>query len=134
MDQALEQVAEWVAQELNPGLNPDASAELDRAADVLQEAVRKCTRSLVQDRKLAEVFLRNRRDQTTALGRRWTVLTGSLRERMRQIVVQVRPDITASDAALHADVAYEPRPGRGARPTPAGYARVARRSIRILAQ
>jgi hypothetical protein len=104
MDQALEQVAEWVAQELNPGLNPDASAELDRAADVLQEAVRKCTRSLVQDRKLAEVFLRNRRDQTTALGRRWTVLTGSLRERMRQIVVQVRPDITASDAALHAEL------------------------------
>jgi len=104
MDQALEQVAEWVARELNPGLTPDSSAELDRAADVLQEAVRKCTGSLVRDRKVAEVFLRNRRDQTTALGRRWTVLTGSLRERMRQIVVQVRPDITASDAALHAEL------------------------------
>ncbi len=104
MDQALEQVAEWVAQELDPRLNPDASAELDRAADVLQEAVRKCTRSLVQDRKVAEVFLRNRRDQTNALGRRWTVLTGSLRERMRQIVVQVRPEITGSDAALHAEL------------------------------
>jgi AcrR family transcriptional regulator len=104
MDQALEQVAEWVARELNPGLTPDSSAKLDRAADVLQEAVRKCTGSLVRDRKVAEVFLRNRRDQTTALGRRWTVLTGSLRERMRQIVVQVRPDITASDAALHAEL------------------------------
>ncbi|MBW2685396.1 MAG: TetR/AcrR family transcriptional regulator [Deltaproteobacteria bacterium] len=42
MDQALEQVAEWVAQELSPGLDPEASAELDRAADVLEEAVRKC--------------------------------------------------------------------------------------------
>lgn len=104
MDQALEQVAEWVAEELSPGLEPEASAELDRAADVLEQAVRKCTRSLVRDRKLAEVFLSNRRDQTSALGRRWTVLTGSLRERMRQIVVRVRPDVTPADAALHAEL------------------------------
>ncbi len=104
MDQALEQVAEWVAEELSPGLNPEASAEVDRAADVLEEAVRKCTRSLVHDRKMAEVFLSNRRDQTTALGKRWTVLTGSLRERMRQIVVQVRPDVSPADAALHAEL------------------------------
>ena len=104
MDQALEQVAEWVAEELSPGLNPEASAELDRAADVLEEAVRKCTRSLVHDRKMAEVFLSNRRDQTSALGRRWSVLTGSLRERMRQIVVKVRPDVAPADAALHAEL------------------------------
>jgi len=104
MDQALEQVAEWVAQELSPGLNPEASAELDRAAEVLEEAVRKCTRSLVHDRKIAEVFLSNRRDQTSALGRRWSVLTGSLRERMRQIVVRVRPDATPADTALHAEL------------------------------
>jgi AcrR family transcriptional regulator len=104
MNQALEQVAEWVAQELGPGLHPDASAELDRAADVLEQAVRQCTRSLVRDRKMAEVFLNNRRDQTSALGRRWSVLTGSLRERMRQIVVQVRPDVASADAALHAEL------------------------------
>ena len=104
MDQALEQVAEWVAQELGAGLHPDTSAELDRAADVLEEAVRKCIRSLVRDRKMAEVFLSNRRDQTTALGRRWSVLTGSLRERMRQIVVRVSPDVAPSDAALHAEL------------------------------
>ena len=104
MDQALEQVAEWVAQELSPGLNPEASAELVRAAEVLEEAVRKCTRSLVRDRKVAEVFLRNRMDETSALGRRWGVLTGSLRERMRQIVVQVGPSITPADAALHAEL------------------------------
>jgi len=104
MDQALEQVAEWVAEELSPGLNPETSAEVDRAADVLEEAVRRCTRSLVRDRKMAEVFLSNRRDQTTALGRRWTVLTGSLRERMRQIVVQVRPEVSPADAALHAEL------------------------------
>ena len=104
MGQALEQVAEWVAQELSPGLNPKASAELNRAADVLEEAVLKCARSLVRDRKVAEVFLRNRRDQTSALGRRWSVLTGSLRERMRQIVVQVRPDIAPQEAALHAEL------------------------------
>ena len=104
MDQALEQVAEWVAQELSPGLDPEASAELDRAADVLEEAVRKCTRSLVRDRKVADVFLSNRRDQTSALGRRWSVLTGSLRERMRQIVVQVNPDLVPSDAAVHAEL------------------------------
>jgi AcrR family transcriptional regulator len=104
MDQALEQVAEWVAQELSPALNPQKSAELDRAAEVLEEAVRKCTRSLVRDRKVAEVFLSNRRDQTSALGRRWSVLTGSLRERMRQIIVQVSPEISASEASLHAEL------------------------------
>jgi AcrR family transcriptional regulator len=104
MDQALEQVAEWVAQELSPGLDPEASAEFDRAADVLEEAVRKCTRSLVRDRKVAEVFLRNRRDQTSALGRRWSVLTGSFRERMRQIVVQVNPEVAPSDAAVYAEL------------------------------
>jgi AcrR family transcriptional regulator len=104
MDQALEQVAEWVAQELGPGLHPDASAELDRAADVLQQAVCESTRSLVRDRRMAEVFLNNRRDQTSALGRRWSVLTGSLRERMRQIVVQVRPNASPSEAALHAEL------------------------------
>ncbi len=104
MGQALEQVAEWVAEELGPGLNPEASAELDRAAEVLEEAVRKCTRSLVRDRKLAEVFLSHRRDQSSALGRRWSLLTGSLRERMRQIVVQLRPELAPADAALHAEL------------------------------
>jgi len=104
MDQALEQVADWVAEELGPGLNPEASAELDRAAEVLEEAVRKCTRSLVRDRKLAEVFLSHRRDQSSALGRRWSLLTGSLRERMRQIVVQLRPELAPADAALHAEL------------------------------
>lgn len=104
MDQALEQVAEWVAQELGPGLDAKASADLDDAAEVLQQAVLKCTSSIVRDRKVAEVFLRNRRDQTSALGRRWTVLGDSLRERMRQIVLQVRPDIAPADAVLHAEL------------------------------
>jgi len=66
--------------------------------------LRKCTRSLVRDRKVAEVFLRNRRDQTSALGRRWSVLTGSFRERMRQIVVQVNPEVAPSDAAVYAEL------------------------------
>lgn len=104
MDQALEQVANWVAEELSPGFEPGASAELDRAADVLEEAVLKCTRSLVRDRKVADVFLRSRRDETSVLGRRWIALTAALRERMREIVVQVRPDIAAPDAALHAEL------------------------------
>ncbi len=104
MDQALEQLAEWVADELSPGLSPDVPEEVDRAADALQEAVVKCTRALVQDRRIADAFLRNRRDLTSALGRRWTVLTGGLRERMRQIIVLVRRDIPPSDAALHAEL------------------------------
>jgi AcrR family transcriptional regulator len=104
MDQALEQVAEWVAQELSDGFGRVDSEEAERAADVLQQAVLRCTQSLVRDRKVAEVFLRNRRDQTSALGRRWTLLTDTLRERMSQIVVQVRPSICAADAALHAEL------------------------------
>ena len=104
MDQALEQVAEWVASELGPAFEPAMSPESDRAAQVLEEAVSKCTGSLVEEPKVAEVFLSNRRDQTTALGRRWTVLAVGLRARMRQMVVQVRPDATPADAALHADM------------------------------
>lgn len=104
MDQALEQVAEWVAQELSPSFDVETSVEADRVADVLQQAVFKCTRSLVRDRKVAEVFLRNRRNPTSALGRRWILLTSSLRDRMRQIVLQVRPDIAPADAALHSEL------------------------------
>lgn len=104
MDQALEQVAEWVAEELGPSFSAEGLAEAERASDVLQEAVFKCTTSLVRDRRLAEVFLRNRRDQTSALGRRWTLLTNSLRDRMTEIVTQVRPDISQEDAALHSEL------------------------------
>jgi AcrR family transcriptional regulator len=104
MNQALEQVAEWVAQELNPSFDAKAPVETDQAADVLQQSIFKCTRSLVRDRKVAEVFLRNRRDQTSALGRRWTLLTASLRDHMREIVLQVRPDIAPADAALHSEL------------------------------
>jgi AcrR family transcriptional regulator len=104
MDQALEQVAEWVAQELSEGFGAGDAAEAERAADVLQQAVLKCTASLVRDRQIAEVFLRNRRDQTSALGRRWTLLTGSLRDRMHQIVLQVRPGMPETDATLHSEL------------------------------
>lgn len=104
MDQALEQVADWVAEELGPSFDRRGAVETDRAADVLQEAVAQCTRALVSDRKVAEVFLRSRRDQTSPLGLRWTLLTGNLRDRMGQIVFQIRPDIAPSDAALHADL------------------------------
>ncbi len=104
MDQALEQVAEWVAQELSDGFGGDVPEEAERAADVLQQAVLRCTQSLVRDRKVAEVFLRNRRDQTSALGRRWTLLTDTLRERMNQIVVQVRPSMSPADAELHSEL------------------------------
>jgi AcrR family transcriptional regulator len=104
MDQALEQVADWVSQELGSNFASTNVEEAERAADVLQEAVLKSTQSLVRDRKVAEVFLRSRRDQTSPLGRRWTLLTSSLRERMKQIVLQVRSDITQADAALHAEL------------------------------
>ena len=104
MDQALEQVAEWVAQELGPTFGGTVSVEPDRAADVLQQAVLKSTRALVRDRKVAEVFLRNRRDQTSALGIRWVVLTETLRGRMQEIVTQVRGDIAPQDAALYAEL------------------------------
>ena len=104
MDQALEQVADWVAEELGPSFDRRGAVEADRAADVLQEAVAQCTRALVRDRKVAEVFLRSRRDQTSPLGLRWTLLTSNLRDRMGQIVFQIRPDIAPGDAALHADL------------------------------
>ena len=56
MDQALEQVADWVALELGPAFEPELSPERDRAAEVLEQAVFRCTRSLVEDTKVAEVF------------------------------------------------------------------------------
>ncbi len=104
MDQALEQVAEWVAEELDPSFSGAVSVESERAADVLQQAVLKSTRALVRDRKIAEVFLRSRRDQTSALGARWVLLTETLRGRMQQIVTQVRGDIAPQDAALYAEL------------------------------
>lgn len=106
MDQALEEVAESVAQELGPSFDaqPRMDVDADRPADVLHKALLRCTRALVQDRKVAEVFLSNRRDQTSALGARWTSLTDALRARMQQIVTQVRPTIAPDEAALHAEL------------------------------
>jgi AcrR family transcriptional regulator len=104
MDQALEQVAEWVADELGPSFDRRSAIEGERAANVLQESVAQCTRALVRDRKVAEVFLRSRRDQSSPLGVRWSILTSNLRDRMGQIVFRIRPDITPADAELHADL------------------------------
>ena len=104
MDQALEQVADWVADELAPGFDSNTSAETDRATDVLQAALSKCVGSIVRDRKVAEVFLSSRRDSSSALGKRWTLLTATLRTRMRDIVLQARPDIAPADAALHSEL------------------------------
>jgi AcrR family transcriptional regulator len=105
MDQALAQVAEWVAEELGPSFAARGSVvDADGPADLLQEAVLRCTRALVQDRKVAEVFLRNRRDETSALGIRWALLTGSLRHHMKEIVTQVRPGISPDEASLHAEL------------------------------
>lgn len=104
MDQALAQVAEWVAEELGPSFAAQGSVEADSPADLLHEAVLRCTRALVQDRRVAEVFLRNRRDETSALGVRWALLTGSLRDHLKAIVMQVRPGISPDEAALHAEL------------------------------
>ncbi len=104
MDHALEQVADWVSEELRPSFDAASPVEADRAADVLREALLKCTRALARDRKVAEVFLCSRRDQTSALGRQWSALTGRLRDRMQQIVVQVQPEISPGDASLHAEL------------------------------
>ena len=104
MDHALEQVADWVSEELRSSFDAKTPIEADRVADVLREALLKCTRALARDRKVAEVFLRSRRDQTSALGRQWSALTGRLRDRMQQIVVQVHPEISPADAALHAEL------------------------------
>jgi AcrR family transcriptional regulator len=104
MDQALEQVAEWVAQELGSGFSTETAEETEHAAEVLQQAVLKSTLSIVRDRKVAEVFLRSRRDQTSPLGRRWTLLNSGLRDRLHQMVLQVRPGISRPDAALHAEL------------------------------
>jgi len=104
MDQALEEVADWVAQELGPSFGASAAVDAGRPADVLQEALLRCTRALVRDRKVAEVFLSNRRDQTSALGLRWTALTDGLRGHMKEIVTQVRPAIAPEEAALHAEL------------------------------
>jgi hypothetical protein len=104
MDQALEQVAESVAQELESSFGGPLGVDSDRPADVLQEAVQRSIRALVRDRKVAEVFLRNRRDQTSALGARWTLLTDTLRRRMQEFAVQVRGDIAPQDAALYAEL------------------------------
>jgi AcrR family transcriptional regulator len=104
MDQALGQVAEWVAQELGPSFATQGSADPDRPAELLKEAVLRCQQALVRDRKIAEVFLRNRRDETSALGIRWTLLTDSLRSHMKDIVRQVRPGISPDEAGLHAEL------------------------------
>ncbi len=104
MDEALEQVAESVASEIGPSFDFDSPRNREEAAAVLENAVLSSTRALTENRRLAEVFLCNRRDQSTPLGRRWTLLTEMLRDRFQSIVTAVRPDLSEADAALHADM------------------------------
>jgi AcrR family transcriptional regulator len=104
MEQALEEVAAWVTEELGPSFAAEVSADADRPADVLREALVRCTHALVRDRKVAEVFLSNRRDQTSALGVRWVALTDGLRGHLKEIVTQVRPTLSPDEAALYAEL------------------------------
>jgi AcrR family transcriptional regulator len=104
MDEALEQASDWIAGELGPALTPSPAVEGEDAAEALCAALGACTRALTRDRKLAEVFLRNRRDPTSPMGLRWMALTEGLRDGIEVLVLQVCPEQNAADARIHAEL------------------------------
>ncbi len=104
MDEALEQASDWIAGELGPALTPSPALVDEDAEAALSTALGACTRALTRDRKVAEVFLRNRRDPTSPMGLRWMALTEGLRDGIEALVLQVRPDQSATDARIHAEI------------------------------
>ena len=104
MEEALEQVCDWVAGELSPAFTPELVETNERTEEVLTDALRGCIRALVRDRKVAEVFLRSRRDPTSPMGLRWMALTEGFRDRMEQVVRQVGPTQTPLDARIHSEL------------------------------
>ncbi len=104
MDEALQQVSDWVAGELGHAFDPSLADAQENVEEVIEKALSTCARSLVRDRKIAEVFLRYRRDVTSPMGLRWMSLTENLRDRMEQLVLQVEPKQPAGDARVHAEL------------------------------
>lgn len=104
MDEALEELATSVVGRFETALAPDPSLSDEHPAVVLHDAVARCTRVLIADKAVAEVFLRFRRDRSSALGRAWTLVVLRIHELMRELVCRIRPSITAPLATLHAEM------------------------------
>jgi AcrR family transcriptional regulator len=104
MDEALQQVSDWVAGELGHAFDPSPADARENVEQAIEQAVNTCARSLVRDRKIAEVFLRHRRDATSPMGLRWMALIENLRDRMEQLVLQFDPKRPATDACVHAEL------------------------------
>ena len=104
LDEALEQASDWIAGELGPAVTPPPATEEQDAEEALAEALGACARALTRDRKVAEVFLRNRRDPTSPMGLRWMALTEGLREGIEALVLRVRPDQNPTEARIHAEL------------------------------
>jgi len=104
MDEALEEAASKVVGRFDVALSTDPRSSKQHPAVVLHEAVKQCTRALVADATVADVFLRCRRHRGTPLGRAWALLMQRLHDRMRDLVFRVRPAIAPPIATLHAEM------------------------------
>ena len=104
MDEALEQVGSLVSEQLRAAFRSTPEANPDRAAEAVADAVKEGARALVRDRKVAEVFLRTRRDATIPMGRQMMSLTDDLRASMLALVQQVRGELSPLDAQLHTEL------------------------------
>ena len=104
MDEALQQVSDWVAGELGHAFDPSLPDAREDLGEAIEQALSTCARSLVRDRKIAEVFLRHRRDATSPMGLRWMALTENLRDRMEQLVLCFEPKQPAAEARIHGEL------------------------------
>lgn len=104
MDEALEETASKVAGRFDVALAPSQASSAQHPSAALHDAVSQCTRALVADATVADVFMRCRRDRGTPLGRAWTLLMQRLHLRMTELVFRVRPGISPPLATLHAEM------------------------------
>lgn len=104
MEEALEELASAVVGRFDVALAPDVRTSDGHPSVLLHDAVKRCTRALVADTSVADVFLRCRRDRDTPLGRAWTLVMQRLHERMVQLVFRLRPQISPPIATLHAEM------------------------------
>jgi len=106
MEDALGQVGDWITDELAGAFDlPDpGDSHSNRAVDTLADVLTRSTRSLVQDRAVAEVFLRSRWDPTSPLGLRCMAFVEEFRDQMEQLLLKLYPEQSRSCAPTHAEL------------------------------
>lgn len=104
MDDALERVATWVTDQLVVRLNEEKENQGLDSVSALSDAIGATVRAFIAEPKMAELFLRHRRDVTSPIGRRWATITDGIRGRTIEQLQTLQVPPPSADLPIHSDL------------------------------